>query len=82
MRHMLVMLIIAAGASALSASALAQRPGACSNVQVGNAKFMRCQGQSTRDFLLPKSGGTTDPAARGKPYGGWGSRFGGQSWQR
>jgi polygalacturonase len=86
MRHTLgILMLVALGGSILSNSAVAQQPGlsvgGCSNVRVGNMTFMRCQGQSTRDPLAPKSGGTTDPAAAGKPYGGWGSNFGGQRWQ-
>ena len=84
MRHTLAILMIAAaGLSAPSVSALAGQgfvDGTCSNVRVGNATFFRCKSQNTRDFLLPKSGSSTDPAALGKPYGSWGSSFGGQSW--
>ena len=85
MRHTLAMLVgAAAGLSVLSAPVLAQQQdrtnGICSNVRVANAVFMRCQSRNARDFLLPKSGGTTDPAARGKPYGSWGSGFGGHRW--
>jgi hypothetical protein len=84
MRHTRGILIIAAaGLSAPSVSVLAQQGqvmGACSNVRVANAIFMRCESRNTRDFLLPKSGTTTDSAALGKPYGSWGSSFGGHSW--
>jgi hypothetical protein len=71
--------------SALSDLALAQQRGDantnCSNVQAGTMTFRRCQGQSIGDVMVPKSNGTTDPAAVGKPYGAWDSRFGGQGWQ-
>jgi hypothetical protein len=84
MRHTLGILIIgAAGLSAPSVSVLAQQGqvmGACSNVRVANAIFMRCESRNTRDFLLPKSGTTTDPAALEKLYGSWGGSFGGHSW--
>lgn len=84
MRHPLTILIIAAaGLSASSFSVLAQQApvnGGCTNDRVGNAVFMRCQSQNSRNFLLPKSGGKTDPAALGEPYGSWGSSFGGQRW--
>ena len=83
--HLLAILALTAiSVSTLPGSALAQQPAppttACSNFQVGTATYMRCRGQSTRDFLIPKSNGTTDPAAVGKPYGAWGTRFGGQRW--
>ena len=84
MRNTLAILMIAAAVlSTPSVSALAGQgliDGTCSNVRVGNATFFRCKSQNTRDFLLPKSGSSTDPAALGKPYGSWGSSFGGQSW--
>jgi hypothetical protein len=80
-----ILILVAVCGSILSDSALAQQPGLatgpCSNVQVGNLTVMRCQGQSNRNPLVPKSGGTTDPAAAGKPYGSWGSSFGGERWQ-
>jgi len=53
----------------------------CSNVQAGTMTFRRCQGQGIGDLIVPKSNGTTDPAAVGKPYGAWDSRFGGQGWK-
>ena len=82
MRHTLAIWIVAAlGVLTLSGSAFAQQPGACSNILVGNVTFMRCQGQSNRDSPGQKSGGTTDPAAVGKPYGSWTSSFGDQHWQ-
>jgi hypothetical protein len=84
MRLLAILIVTATGLSALSVSALAQQRGlantTCSNTRVGNTIFMRCQGQNTRDFLLPKSGGTTDPAAAGKPYGSWSSSFGDPHW--
>jgi hypothetical protein len=80
-------LVILAGMMLLTLPDLAlaqQRPDTntnCSNVQAGTMTFRRCQGQSLGDLMVPKSNGTTDPAAVGKPYGAWDSRFGGQGWQ-
>jgi hypothetical protein len=70
------------GVPFLSGSAVAQQRGnistACSTSQAGIAMtFTRCR-EKGRDFVLPKTGNTTDPAAVGKPYGSWNGSFGGQ----
>src|SRR4051794_11793745 len=57
--HLLAILALTAiSVSPLPESALAQQPvqdnTACSNFQVGTATYMRCRGQGTRDFLIPR----------------------------
>jgi hypothetical protein len=86
MRRGHLLAVLALTACSASGFAFAQQPGhskmTCTNIQTGIATTItRCQGGSAVDSVLPKSGGTTDPAAAGKPYGAWGSSFGGQRWE-